>query len=375
MNVILLNRRYCPGEAWTNRILAYAKGLAELGCNVTLIYLIADEKRTLYNIQVPGVKVIDVWKDDFWLARKFRPLSYILNLRKIKRYVGKGDKVFIYNAERLILNSVKKTEADIYAEITEHPYIYNRRGPKGELAIDRRSKRLNVLKGMSVISRNLKSYYSTIGICDDKISVVNMFVDGNRFKGLEKNNPDPYIAYCGILSYKKDGINTLIDSFRLFHSQHPEYKLYLIGRGETPTIIDELRQKVASMELQGNVIFTGPISPEDIPGVLVNAQILALARPDNLQAQNGFPTKLGEYLATGNPVVVTKVGEIPNFLQHMDTAILAEPNNAEDFAEKLLWVADNYDKAKKIGCRGQKLSDECFSYLSQSKVLFDLMKK
>ena len=42
--------------------------------------------------------------------------------------------------------------------------------------------------------------------------------------------------------------------------------------------------------------------------------MLVLARPDNIQAKGGFPTKLGEYLATGNPVVVTKVGEIPNYL-------------------------------------------------------------
>lgn len=38
MNVIFINRRYCQGEAWTNRDLGYAKGLSELGVNVTLVF-------------------------------------------------------------------------------------------------------------------------------------------------------------------------------------------------------------------------------------------------------------------------------------------------------------------------------------------------
>lgn len=375
MNVILLNRRYCAGEAWTNRILAYAKGLAELGCNVTLIYLITDAKRTPYHINIPDVKVINIWEENCWLAKKFRLFAYLLNLFKIKRYVGKGDKVFIYNAEKYILKAAKKTGADIYAEITEHPYIYNKKGKKGELAIDQKSKKLKDIKGLSVISHNLKEYYSSIGISEDKLAIVNMFVDGNRFKSIKKTNSDLYIAYCGVISYNKDGVKTLIDSFSLFHSKHSEYKLYIIGRGATPNIIEELKQMVTSMGLQNSVIFTGQISPDEMPSLLVNARILALARPNNLQSQNGFPTKLGEYLATGNPIVVTKVGEIPQFIRHMDNGILAEPDNVEDFAEKLLWVADNYDKAKEIGNRGQKLSYECFSYLSQAKVLLDLMNK
>ena len=50
--------------------------------------------------------------------------------------------------------------------------------------------------------------------------------------------------------------------------------------------------------------FTGRTSPEVMPQILTDASILALARPNNVQSQNGFPTKLGEYLATGNPVAI-----------------------------------------------------------------------
>ena len=104
-----------------------------------------------------------------------------------------------------------------------------------------------------------------------------------------------------------------------------------------------------------------------IPQLLFNASILALARPDNLQAKNGFPTKLGEYLATGNPVVVTKVGEIPNFIKHMINGLLAEPDNPVDFAEKLCWIVENPIMAQNIGAKGKELISNAFNSLAQSK--------
>ena len=67
--------------------------------------------------------------------------------------------------------------------------------------------------------------------------------------------------------------------------------------------------------MKDSIVFTGIVSAADIPQILKNAAVLALDRPDSLQAQCGFPTKLGEYLLTENPVIVTKVGDIPLFLE------------------------------------------------------------
>lgn len=377
MIVYIINRRYCPGEAWTNRVLAYAKGLTELGCKVFLIYLIPDSNRTPYSIDINGVEVINLWRKDMWLAQKSRPISYIINLFKIKRTIPSGANIFIYNADSIILHFAKKCKAKIYTELTEHPYIYNKIGSFGERCIDvTTSIKLKSLDGVCVISHGLMNYLMRIGISKKRIALVNMFVDDTRFNVITKNhNKSPYIAYCGTVSYNKDGVDVLIDSFKLFHSKHATYKLMIIGRGETTEIIDDLKKKVVSIGLEDSIVFTGQVAPELMPSLLTNASILALARPDNLQAKNGFPTKLGEYLATGNPVVVTRVGEIPNYIKHLENGILAEPNNPEDFAAKLSWVADNYDKAMEIGAKGKELCSSCFSYLSQSSALLDLMKQ
>ena len=89
------------------------------------------------------------------------------------------------------------------------------------------------------------------------------------------------------------------------------------------------------LHIENKVIITGSVKRNEIPALLCNSDILALARPDNKQAEGGFPTKLGEYLATGNLVVVTNVGEIGLFLEDRKNAFISEPGSPEKFSEKL----------------------------------------
>lgn len=373
MHIKFLCRRYCPGEAWTNRVLAYAKGLTELGAKVSLIYLITDAKRTPYEIHIPGVEIVNLWENDTLLERKFRVMSYLHNLLRASKQIKSGDKVFVYGADKRLLRVANKDGVDVYTEITEHPYIYNKNGGKGEKIIDEKSKSLNKLSGLCVISMRLYQYFSSVGVDTSKIRISNMFVDSDRFKIPKSKISYPYIAYCGVLSYGKDGVDTLIKSFSIFHKTHPEYKLFLIGRAVSVDELDSLKQLCHQEGIDESVVFTGQILPSEMPQILVDAKILALARPNNLQAQNGFPTKLGEYLSTGNPVVVTSVGDIPLFIKDGINGFLAEPDSPGSFAEKLKWVADHYDEACNVAARGQNLAENEFSYKTQSRVLISLM--
>ena len=48
---------------------------------------------------------------------------------------------------------------------------------------------------------------------------------------------------------------------------------------------------------------------------LRTARVLALPRPAGSFSQAGLPTKVAEYLASGRPVVVTAVGDLPLYLR------------------------------------------------------------
>ncbi len=371
--IVFFNRRYCPGEAWTNRILAYARGFAEAGEDVVLYYIITDKNRTKPDISIERVKVINLWESDGFITRKFKIVSFLKNLLRFVGCVKSGDVLFLYGEYeyQLRIASRVKKKAKIFCEITEHPQIFG----SSKYAQKARNRRLNLLKqldGLFVISNSLKQFYIEKGIPKESIHVINMFVDTNRFDGLRKTTDEKYIAYCGAVSYEKDGANILIESFARFYSRHKDYKLYIIGKSVEPSVIVRLKKLVYELGIKDSVVFTGAIDPKEMPQLLYNARILALARPDNLQAQNGFPTKLGEYLATGNPVVATNVGEIPLFIKDKQNGFLAEPN-PESFSEKLSWVADNYEEALSIGGKGRELAFSEFSYAKQSEIALSFM--
>ena len=202
-----------------------------------------------------------------------------------------------------------------------------------------------------------------------------MFVDSNRFSHIVKKSDNKYIAYCGYVSIRKDGVDVLIKAFSKFHSLHPDFKLYIIGRAGFPEPLSYFIDLAEKFGVKESVVFTGEVSADAMPQLLVNAEILALARPDSLQARNGFPTKLGEYLSTGNPIVVTKVGEIPLFIKDKINGILANESDVDDFADKLIWVAEHPEQAMTIGKNGKKLVEYEFSYLEQSKIALSFINQ
>lgn len=214
-----------------------------------------------------------------------------------------------------------------------------------------------------------------MGLDDNKVNVINMFVDIARFENLKKTGTQKYIAYCGAVSYYKDGCDCLIKAFSIFNKKHPDYNLYIIGKGIEPQVIPSLKLLAQQLGVEENIVFTGAIPPEKIPQILYDADILALARPNNLQAQYGFPTKLGEYLATGNPVVVTNVGEISDFINDGINGCIAIADNPTAFAEKLDWIVCHPNESRIMGINGKKLVSNQFNSIGQARKALMMIRK
>ena len=201
-----------------------------------------------------------------------------------------------------------------------------------------------------------------IGCDAGRVWIVNMTVDASRFVSITKRKQeDRYIAYCGKASNNKDGVDQLIKAFALVHKKYPNLSLYVIGQAPKRQELNSTAILASELGVSNCVRFTGAISYTDIPGMLTDADILVLARPNNMQAQYGFPTKLGEYLLTGNPVVVTRVGDIPQYIEDGVSGMVAEPSSPEDFASKIIWLLDHPDKARKIGENGKQVALKYFN--------------
>lgn len=362
---------YQPNTAFTNRVSSFLRGFSELGVDVEVIVLAPDAKGSMIKETYPHITLKYMWERmPFYnrLAYKFAEEYYGW---RFSRHLKPGDIVYLTNFGNIFFKVLKRKGVKILHEKTEHPDIYSFKG----FNVEKYKKDVHRVDGMFVISTALKTYYLSLGVPEEKIVILNMTVDSNRFRGLKKQPSEPYIAYCGTASNNKDGVDELIKSFSIVHKTHPDVKLYIIGKTPEKDDVSGNLKLIEELGLKDSIVFTGIIAAAEMPQILKNAAILALDRPDSLQAQCGFPTKLGEYLLTENPVVVTKVGDIPIFLKDGQSALLAEERNPQEFASKLIWALEHPSEAAEIGKSGAKVALENFNYLKETKKIVKMINK
>lgn len=370
-SIYMMFRSYSPNTAITNRMLAYLSGIDRLrNCRVNLILVSPNSNRDVLTFDSEYISVTYWWRK----GNRSNLLRYLYQFFCFIRFycsLRRGDVVYLYNLTDILGLVLKKKGIKVFNERTEHPDATPfDSSPLLKATKDTFLNNCKNLEGLIVISQALKQYFISEGIQENKIHVVDIIVDEERFKGLKPDtNVEKYIAYCGNASNNKDGVDQLIKAFSIVKEAGYQIKLYIIGPVQDNKDYRDNLELIKKLNLEDYVVFTGIVSSAEMPQMLVNAQILALDRPDNLQAKYGFPTKLGEYLISGAPVVATAVGDIPLLLEHKKNIILSAPNNQDDFANNIMWVLDNPEDAKKIGVEGRRAAQRLFNAKTETNKL------
>lgn len=372
MKIAIVNTLPIPsGQASVNRLLSYSKGLIELGDSVEVI---SSAQAEIAEGEIHGVKYRNV--------REHGNKSLLFALHKILNIVRKGN----FNAVIIVSNSLmliyplwiicKIYGIKIIQEKSEFPFVIMKKGIINKLwAKFYTATTYKLFDGLIVMTKPLLDYFSTRIKQKCKLIEVPMTVDLDRFSVSKSNNNQygDYIAYCGNMAGNKDGVINLIDAFHIAAPNIPSIKLLLIGGSSDQKDFNAIKAYAADKGY-GRIVFYGIASRNEIPYLLLNAKALALARPSSLQSEGGFPTKLGEYLATSNPVVVTSVGDIPHYL-NKNNSYIVEPDNNSLFAAKIVEIFRNYKIACEIGKNGRNTAELYFNYKVQSKRIHEFINQ
>lgn len=370
--LIIVHFSYVPNTASTNRLISYLVNVPkEIKCRV--FFIMPDEHGSMWHNNLENVQVIYCWKKFPAKFKLWRIVTFKRSLKFIKNSLSAGDVVYVYDTISVV-EHIRKSDVKYYGEKTEHPAVTSLVSRLVKQNMQQHLDSLKRLDGVFVISNALKEYYVSKGVENKKVHVINMTVDSARFENIKRQSQsEKYIAYCGTVSKSKDGVDKLLRAFAIVAQKVQEIKLYIIG----PIPIIEERQEfsdfVKKFDLTERVVFMGVVPANEIPQMIKNAELLALARPANVQAKYGFPTKLGEYLLSGTPVVLTKVGDIPLFLEDEVSALMSSPNSDDEFAEKIVWALNNKEKAAIIGKKGADVAMTHFNAKIETKKLLEVM--
>lgn len=383
LNLIVFTNEPVPiGLAATNRIFSYSKGLVEIGHEVTVCSTKPGFNDTFNKLagEFEGVNYLILSNANHWNYSILKKLFFFLQGHFL--FIP-----FLFRSKRLKNNTVvllvsNKVSTIVFLRVftwlfripllqekSEFPFHYFSKNWIVRVVFSRIYSYTiyRLFDGIIVISSTLKSFFSNKVRKSIPIIVLPLTIDTHRFvnANVSNNYPLRFIGYCGYMGGNKDGISDLLKAFSIVSKKFNEVKLVLVGTAEIAEM-ETFKLYTRQQNISDAVIFAGSFDRNEIPGFLKSAELLVLARPDNLQASGGFPTKLGEYLASGRPVVVTKVGEIPSYLNHEYDSLLCEPGNIQDISNCIMRILEHPSDFISMGASGQKLAIEKFDYLQKA---------
>ncbi len=193
--------------------------------------------------------------------------------------------------------------------------------------------------------------------------LVPTVVDVEKFPYYERPLKEPVnFLWTGIIwgetVYKS--MVSLVKAFSIAYNSFKNIQLTIIGGGQ---LMDKFKKYTYSNYPNLPVKFIGWVDPNKMPEYIKQADVGLLPLfpipEDVLWAQCKSPTKLYEFMASGMANISSNIGEAIYLLKDYETGFLA--NSIEDFAEKILILAKNYNLRKQLGFNASKFIRENYS--------------
>jgi glycosyltransferase involved in cell wall biosynthesis len=168
----------------------------------------------------------------------------------------------------------------------------------------------------------------------------------------------PLIVAIGRLIAKK-GLANLIRACALLDERKRSFRCEIFGEGP---LEKELRAQVEDLGLRERVQLPGPKPQHELRAYLAAASVFVL--PSVTEAEGGMdnlPTVIMEAMATGLPVVSTRIGGIPEMVIENETGFLVQPEDAAALADAIEKVINDRSLGQRLGQAGYQRAQALFS--------------
>lgn len=378
------------GMAATTRIFSYSKGLLANGDDIEVWSYIPNGTPSSLNNKnegnFDGIKFFYSLKCKRFKNKILHILEIILSLfilgfklkkhdkqAKYDAFVVSSDSILIMAYMKIVNFFMKKKLVFIF---DEYP-IPIRKKLKSKIPNWKRTCYKLILRGYSgyiSMTNNLLKYYQDIEYKPGEI--ISSIIDISRFDNTEKKRrlSTPYIiTYMGNMELSKDNVDNIIKAVDILIKKGYNLNLELYGN---PNKKDKnlLQKLITDLKIEKYIKFSFA-SFDEVPNILVNSDILVSSQPVTVRANGGFPTKLGEYLMSENPVLLTDVGETSKYFKDGVHMYFATPENPEKYAEKLEFILNNYDVATQIAKQGKEYIIINYSHIAMGKKMHNFLKR
>ena len=166
-------------------------------------------------------------------------------------------------------------------------------------------------------------------------------VDVRAELGIDRDSP--VIGTVGVLRRQK-ALEVLVRAAARLASRFPGLRVLIAGAGPEEAA---LRSLISELGLGDSVLMLG--IRRDVPDLLAALDVAVCC-----SRFEGSPLSVMEYLAAGKPVVATRVGGVPDLVEHGVHGLLVQPGDPAPLAAAIAELLANPARAAEMGTRGRE---------------------
>jgi glycosyltransferase involved in cell wall biosynthesis len=177
----------------------------------------------------------------------------------------------------------------------------------------------------------------------------------------------PVVGTVATLRPQK-AIDVLLRAIAAVRGRLPEVRLLVAGGAEDSAEERRLRSIIGDLGLESAVSMLGP--RRDVPELLAAFDVAAISSDFE-----GSPLSLLEYMQAARPVVATRVGGVPDVLEHGVTGLLVEPRDPDALASALLELLEDRGRAARMAEAGRERQQREFSLEAMARRVGELYEE
>lgn|GEM_PF-597726 len=217
-------------------------------------------------------------------------------------------------------------------------------------------------------------------VSPERFSIIPVAIDVEEHRRIGRaTSPTPLILFMGMIS-KAKGATDLLKAVPVVQDQFPQCEFVLAGvhiykernlleLGGGQRDEEELLNLLEKYDQEDTVHFPGLVTGDAKRELLRRATLFVCPS----YSEGGGPLTALEAMASGIPVIATRVGLLPDYFTHGREIMFVDTGNVESMGASICHLLRKSDEAAQIGIAGQRAVEEGLNlgvYASKLELLF-----
>lgn len=354
MNILFLVDTYFPnGVAFSARAVSFCRLLHHLGHNVHVITAHSQEMGVIPET----VYMLDTCTYECATTQKMRSVESFTGLNAFYKCVidyikdHEVDAIFASACPQYFSKLRKMCNATgipLYLEQCEwydsSNFRFGRLDPRYIRIAHLINKEYCKADGIVAISRLLENHY--LDLCSNVIRIPTILGVQSIPSRVNTSHSDTklHIVYTGNCGVSKELLKPAIEGLVMDSTLRSRITFQIFGPDEATVMTNIGFDRAILTRAGDSVVLHGKLPQKEIQGVLMNADYQLFLRPGRRSSNAGFPTKLGESMSVGTPVITNDTGDIGLYVIDGVNGFLLREHTAKAVNEALHRIIQSSSK-------------------------------